>query len=67
MLTEFWTPKDTLYDRARVDRVPYDVWERDGHIHAPPGTAIDYGFVAKRMPLPPWNVCEGEFPVHRYR
>ena len=49
MLTEFWTPKDTLYDRARVDRVPYDVWERDGHIHAPPGTAIDYGFVAKRM------------------
>ncbi len=29
--------------------IPYDVWERDGHIHAPPGTAIDYGFVAKRM------------------
>ncbi|HAO0323845.1 TPA: terminase large subunit [Escherichia coli] len=49
LLTEFWTPRDTLFDRARVDRVPYDVWLKKGYVHAPPGAAIDYGFVAKRL------------------
>jgi phage terminase large subunit-like protein len=28
LLVEFWTPKDTLADRAKTDRVPYDVWEK---------------------------------------
>jgi len=46
---EFWTPKDTLLDRAQVDRVPYDSWLRDGYLRAPPGTAINLGFVAKRI------------------
>ncbi|AOP43669.1 MULTISPECIES: terminase large subunit [Edwardsiella] len=49
VLVEFWTPGDTLFDRARVDRVPYDAWLRDGYLHAPKGSAIDYGFVAKRI------------------
>lgn len=48
-LVEFWTPKDTLLDRARVDSVPYDAWVRDGYLHATPGTAIALGFVAKRI------------------
>lgn len=46
---EFWTPSDSLHDRARTDRVPYDAWLRNGHIHAPPGMAVDYGFVAQRI------------------
>lgn len=46
---EFWTPADTLLERARRDRVPYDAWERKGHIGAPPGRAIDYAYVAKRI------------------
>jgi phage terminase large subunit-like protein len=29
--------------------VPYDVWLESGHIHAPPGKAINYAFVAKRL------------------
>ena len=29
LLVEFWTPKDTLLDRAKTDRVPYDAWERE--------------------------------------
>lgn len=49
LFVEFWTPKDTLLDRARTDRVPYDAWERKGHIHAPPGRAVDYGYVAARI------------------
>jgi phage terminase large subunit-like protein len=46
---EFWTPKDTLYERAKNDRVPYDVWERTGKIHATPGRSVDYSFVAGRI------------------
>ncbi|MBR8846270.1 hypothetical protein J0X08_00317 [Klebsiella variicola] len=49
LLVEFWTPKDTLLDRAKTDRVPYDVWERGGHIHTTPGKAVKYGFVAERI------------------
>lgn len=49
LLVEFWTPKDTLLERAKTDRVPYDAWERDGHIHTTPGKAVKYGFVAQRI------------------
>ncbi|WP_207246412.1 terminase large subunit [Pseudomonas sp. GW531-T4] len=46
---EFWTPGDTLYERARLDRVPYDAWLRAGFLHAPAGQAVDYGAVAARL------------------
>jgi phage terminase large subunit-like protein len=48
VVAEFWTPKDTLLERARVDRVPYDAWLRGGFLHAPAGMAVDYSFVAAR-------------------
>ncbi len=49
LFVEFWTPKDTLLDRAKTDHVPYDSWVRDGYVHAPPGKAVNYGFVAVRI------------------
>jgi phage terminase large subunit-like protein len=45
----FWTPADTIRDRAQRDRAPYDVWVKDGLITAVPGVTIDYGFVARRI------------------
>ncbi len=48
-MVHFWTPKDTLRDRAKDDRVPYDVWEEQGHISATPGRAVDYRYVADAM------------------
>ena len=48
-MVEFWTPKDTLIERARRERVPYDVWCDQGYITATPGRAVDYGFVAHRL------------------
>lgn len=42
----FWLPRDGLSDKARVDRVPYDVWEQQGYLKAAPGKSIDYEFVA---------------------
>ncbi len=46
---EFWTPKDTLLERARADRVHYDAWVDDGYMVATPGRNVDYGFVAQRL------------------
>lgn len=42
----FWLPKDGLADKARADRVPYDVWHKEGHLIAAPGKSIDYEYVA---------------------
>jgi phage terminase large subunit-like protein len=42
----FWLPKDGLADKSRTDRVPYDVWARDGHLLTAPGKSIDYEYVA---------------------
>lgn len=42
----FWTPGDTLEERARSDNAPYSVWRDAGHLNAPPGRIIDKGHVA---------------------
>lgn len=41
----FWMPKENIFERAREDRVPYDVWEREGFIIATPGNFIDQDFI----------------------
>jgi phage terminase large subunit-like protein len=38
----FWMPKDTLLERVRTERIPFDVWERAGKVRATPGGAIDH-------------------------
>lgn len=43
---EAWTPGDTLQARELRDKLPYSVWARDGHIHAPQGESISYRHVA---------------------
>lgn len=45
----FWLPGDSLAVKARADRVPYDLWHRDGHLLAAPGKAVDYEYVAEHM------------------
>jgi phage terminase large subunit-like protein len=48
-IVEFWTPADTLAERSARDRVPYDLWVRQGHVIATPGQSVDYAFVAQRL------------------
>lgn len=42
----FWLPEQGLLEKSRADRVPYDVWHRQGHLQATPGASISYDFVA---------------------
>lgn len=46
---EFWTPQEGLIERAKRDRVPYDLWVEQGHITATPGRSVDYRWVAVRL------------------
>ncbi|GJD41325.1 terminase large subunit [Methylobacterium bullatum] len=45
----FWLPGDELAERARKDRVPYDIWRNQGHLIAVPGRSIEYEWVAKQL------------------
>jgi phage terminase large subunit-like protein len=46
---EAWTPGDTLAGRAVKDQLPYDVWAREGHLHAPKGESINFRHVAQTL------------------
>lgn len=43
----FWAPHDGLHDRAKRDRVPYDVWAEQGYLRTTPGATVDYEYVAQ--------------------
>ena len=45
----FWTPEQGLHDRAKRDRVPYDVWVQEGYLRTTPGATIDYEFIAHEI------------------
>jgi phage terminase large subunit-like protein len=46
---EAWTPRDTMQARELRDKLPYTVWEREGHIHSPYGENISYRHVAQTL------------------
>lgn len=43
----FWIPEENMVERARKDRVPYDVWVRQGLITATEGNVIDYAYIVR--------------------
>lgn len=50
----FWLPGDSLRDKAKADRVPYDIWNRPGEdgqrfLETTPGPTVDYEFVAHHL------------------
>lgn len=45
----FWLPEEGLEEKARHDRVEYDVWRDSGHLKTTPGRAIEYEFVAQYL------------------
>jgi phage terminase large subunit-like protein len=47
--SEFWLPSEGLTEKSRKDRVPYDLWAKQGFLNTTPGRAIEYEFVAEFM------------------
>jgi len=49
VLCRFFIPAESMHERVRKDRVPYDVWVRQGFITATPGNVVDYDFVLQQV------------------
>lgn len=45
VVPRFWLPADDLKRRCDRDRVPYDVWARQGLLSLTPGNVVDYAHV----------------------
>lgn len=45
----FWLPKEGLTEKSKADRVPYDVWAKQGYLETTPGKSIEYEYVAKHL------------------
>ena len=49
VLPYFWIPGDGLKERQNRDKVPYDVWIREGYLNADSHKTIDYDLIAARI------------------
>ncbi len=49
LLPKFWIPAEGMRRRIERDRVPYDVWVRQGHVEATDGATIDYDVIRARI------------------
>ena len=45
----FWLPSEGLHDKARADRIPYDLWASQGYLQTTPGSTVSYEFVARHL------------------
>lgn len=43
----FFAPQVGVIERSHRDRVPYDVWARDGYLTLTPGSSVDYELIAQ--------------------
>lgn len=49
VVCRFFMPEQNIEARSNEDRVPYDLWAKEGHITLIPGASIDPGFVAQAI------------------
>jgi phage terminase large subunit-like protein len=45
----FWLPDVGLSLKAQTDRVPYDLWKRQGYLQTTPGKTVSYEYVARYL------------------
>jgi phage terminase large subunit-like protein len=49
VLAWFWCPEEGIRQRAKKDRMPYDVWRDEGALIATEGDAVDHGAIRKHL------------------
>lgn len=49
LVPRFWMPEARIAKRSHEDRVPYDVWQRQGFLTATPGNIVDYRQVRREI------------------
>ncbi|WP_348266422.1 terminase TerL endonuclease subunit [Edaphobacter sp. DSM 109919] len=49
VLPHFFIPSENIEDRVKRDRVPYDVWKKQGHLITTDGNVIDYDAIRLKV------------------
>lgn len=49
VVCKFWVPEDTLAERVKNDRLPYDRWKAAGALDTTPGDYVDQNFVKRQI------------------
>ena len=49
LIAHFWIPQDTMREKERKDKVPYEQWVRQGFVTATPGDVIDYQRIRQQI------------------
>jgi phage terminase large subunit-like protein len=49
VLCFFFCPEENIIPRSHRDKIPYELWEKQGLLIATPGDIIDYGFVLEKI------------------
>jgi phage terminase large subunit-like protein len=55
--SDFWLPEQGLVEKSKADRVPYDLWKKQGFLNTTPGASISYEFVAHYL-RQVFNTCK---------
>ncbi|UDW08806.1 terminase large subunit [Bacillus cereus] len=72
VISHSFIPEDTLDEKMKTDKVPYDIWAQQGWITVTPGSVVDYNFVKeyiktmesdnefkiKEICADPWNATQ---------
>ena len=45
----FWLPRDGLEEKAKKDRIPYDLWQEQGFLQTTAGASVSYEYVAEYL------------------
>lgn len=49
VLCKCWLPSEGIGEKSRADRVPYDVWVKQGFLNTTPGKSIEYEYIAYEL------------------
>ncbi|PEK00299.1 terminase large subunit [Bacillus toyonensis] len=72
VISHSFMPEDTLHEKRKTDKVPYDLWIQQGWITTTPGAVVDYEFIKthirnmekdhkfkiKEICADPWNATQ---------
>lgn len=47
VLQMYWLPEDLMEQRTKEDKIPYDIWKKQGLLETTPGNRVHYKFVTE--------------------
>lgn len=68
VMSHSFIPEETMTAKMQSDKVPYDLWEREGWLTVTPGATVDYNYVLKYIVdiYEEYNWKHGEACYDRY-